>query len=119
MMIYLQDWVLAHYEPQFPNLSERLVQIGLFIDSHDGLREWHWVTHQQLNTDIIPWISGEPFDHTEGRERCAVLRVSERKIDDIDCDLSASMSKMYRFICERTHEEHVKVRFSPFKRVNR
>ena len=74
-----------------------------------GTREWHWVNKNPLNQDILSWISGEPFDHAEGRERCALLRVNEESIDDVDCDLPGTMDTMYRFVCERTHDEHVKV----------
>lgn len=74
------------------------------------MKEWHWVNDKKLDTSYIQWVTGEPFDHADGRERCAVLRINQKNIDDVDCDLSGSMTKMYRFVCERSHEDHVKVR---------
>uniref|UniRef100_A0AC34QHL4 C-type lectin domain-containing protein n=1 Tax=Panagrolaimus sp. JU765 TaxID=591449 RepID=A0AC34QHL4_9BILA len=101
------DWVLRHYEPQFSNVNERMIQIGLFIDSQNGHKEWRWVDHSALKDDLLEWVTGEPFDHTDGRERCSILRVNEKKLDDIDCDLGGSSTKMFRFICQRTNEEHI------------
>uniref|UniRef100_A0A914Z4Q7 C-type lectin domain-containing protein n=1 Tax=Panagrolaimus superbus TaxID=310955 RepID=A0A914Z4Q7_9BILA len=102
------EWILGHYSPQFPNLKDRLIQIGLLIDTNYGTREWRWVNKSPLSHDILSWVTGEPFDHADGHERCALLRVNEKSIDDVDCDLPGSMTMMYRFVCERTHEEHVK-----------
>jgi hypothetical protein len=56
-----------------------------------------------------PWIHGEPYDHTDGRERCALLGVNMRRLDDIDCDLPASEVRLFRFICERSNYLHLKV----------
>uniref|UniRef100_A0A7E4URY8 C-type lectin domain-containing protein n=1 Tax=Panagrellus redivivus TaxID=6233 RepID=A0A7E4URY8_PANRE len=112
-LVVIQDaeelnWVLSHYAPALPHFIERLIQVGLYIDSHDGIREWHWTNHKSLNTSALAWISGEPFDHANGHERCAVLRVNAAALDDVDCDLPGSETKMYRFICQRSHEAHVK-----------
>lgn len=86
-----------------------MIQIGLFIDSQNGHKEWRWVDHSALKDDLLEWVTGEPFDHTDGRERCSILRVNEKKLDDIDCDLGGSSTKMFRFICQRTNEEHIEV----------
>lgn len=53
-------------------------------------------------------MHGEPFDHAGGRERCAILNVNKKTIEDVDCDLSGNAFNFYRFICERTHLHHLK-----------
>ncbi|VDM60835.1 unnamed protein product, partial [Angiostrongylus costaricensis] len=92
------NWLLSHYAPTYPRFSERFVQIGLFLP--DGANHnWTYVNGSN------PWISGEPFDHSvDGKERCGLLRVHSRLLDDVDCEL-ASRSRV-RFICERDSEIH-------------
>lgn len=56
-------------------------------------------------------MSGEPFDHSaDGLERCALLRVHARLLDDVDCEASFRNQMPVRFICERTGATHKKVR---------
>ncbi|KAI6200623.1 C-type lectin domain-containing protein [Aphelenchoides besseyi] len=107
------DWILAHYKPQLRQFRERQLQIGLLAsDNDDGSinKQWQWVSESpvDLNESGIEWNAGEPFDHAEGRERCALLNVNTRTLDDVDCSLSGSPSNFYRFVCERTHEKHLK-----------
>lgn len=56
------------------------------------------------------WSSGEPFDHSSGKERCGLLNVNSRTLDDVDCELGGTPTRFYRFVCERTMEQHLKVR---------
>uniref|UniRef100_A0A914C213 C-type lectin domain-containing protein n=1 Tax=Acrobeloides nanus TaxID=290746 RepID=A0A914C213_9BILA len=102
------DWILNHYQPHYKHLRERQIQVGLLIDGYDSMREWKWVTGKLLNRTLLPWIHGEPYDHTDGRERCALLGVNMRRLDDIDCDLPASEVRLFRFICERSNYLHLK-----------
>uniref|UniRef100_A0A0K0D3A1 C-type lectin domain-containing protein n=1 Tax=Angiostrongylus cantonensis TaxID=6313 RepID=A0A0K0D3A1_ANGCA len=92
------NWLLSHYAPTYPRFSERFVQIGLLLP--DGAsHNWTYVNGSN------PWISGEPFDHSvDGKERCGLLRVHSRLLDDVDCEL-VSRSRV-RFICERDSEIH-------------
>jgi hypothetical protein len=57
------------------------------------------------------WAEGEPFDHShQGRERCALLNVNDRRLLDVDCDQDATPDQLpYRSICERTRERHLEV----------
>ncbi|KHJ84513.1 hypothetical protein OESDEN_15770, partial [Oesophagostomum dentatum] len=55
------------------------------------------------------WISGEPFDHSaDGRERCAILRVHARVLDDVDCEAAPGTNVRMRFVCEREQDVHKK-----------
>ncbi|KAI1700547.1 lectin c-type domain-containing protein [Ditylenchus destructor] len=104
------EWILSHYQPQFRHLRERQIQIGLLVDSDSrdaSMREWRWVSRHPLDS-VVQWTSGEPFDHAHGKERCAILNVNERRVDDVDCDLPGGPMHLFRFICERTHENHLK-----------
>ncbi|KAL7072648.1 hypothetical protein ACQ4LE_007991, partial [Meloidogyne hapla] len=112
------QWLLSHYKPQFNHLRERQVQIGLLLDTIEGetgsnsdstltSREWRWVNGKPLNLEITKWTMGEPFDHAKGKERCALLNINERRLDDVDCDLGASSGFNYRFVCQRSHEKHI------------
>ncbi|KAF7640507.1 C-type lectin domain-containing protein [Meloidogyne graminicola] len=110
------QWLLSHYKPQFNHLRERQVQIGLLLDTIDGevssnsdssSREWRWVNGKPLNLEITKWTMGEPFDHAKGKERCALLNINERRLDDVDCDLGASPGFNYRFVCQSSHEKHI------------
>jgi hypothetical protein len=107
------DWILSHYKPQLKQFRERQLQIGLLVESSDAdslsIRNWRWVDSSELNTTLLPWTNGEPFDHANGRERCALLNVNRKTLDDVDCDLSGSPLNFYRFVCERTLEKHLKV----------
>ncbi|VDM81417.1 unnamed protein product, partial [Strongylus vulgaris] len=52
-------------------------------------------------------MSGEPFDHSsDGRERCGILRVHARVLDDIDCEAAPNSNIHMRFICEREQNVH-------------
>uniref|UniRef100_A0A915CQ31 C-type lectin domain-containing protein n=1 Tax=Ditylenchus dipsaci TaxID=166011 RepID=A0A915CQ31_9BILA len=107
------DWILSHYKPQGRHLRERQIQVGLFVDpsarsADASMREWRWVNQHPLNSSMLPWTSGEPFDHSLGKERCALLNVNERRIDDVDCDLGGGPMHFYRYVCERTHDNHIK-----------
>ncbi|KAK0398568.1 hypothetical protein QR680_002650 [Steinernema hermaphroditum] len=102
-------WVLSHYSPEIKSHKERLIQVGAVLDDSHGMREWKWVNGEELNATLTPWKSGEPFDHLNGRERCATISVPSKKLDDIDCDAAGSPLNMFRFVCERTnmiHEMH-------------
>jgi hypothetical protein len=68
-----------------------------------------------LNLSIVisvfrKWSPGEPFDHAGGRERCAILNINRKTLEDVDCDLGGNPLNFYRFICERTHLHHIKVK---------
>jgi len=54
---------------------------------------------------------GEPFDHAKGKERCALLNINERRLDDVDCDLGSGAGFNYRFVCQRSHEKHIEVKY--------
>jgi len=56
------------------------------------------------------WTMGEPFDHAKGKERCALLNINERRLDDVDCDLGSGAGFNYRFVCQRSHEKHIEVK---------
>uniref|UniRef100_A0A915M759 C-type lectin domain-containing protein n=1 Tax=Meloidogyne javanica TaxID=6303 RepID=A0A915M759_MELJA len=112
------QWLLSHYKPQFNHLRERQVQIGLLLDTIEGeagsnsdsgltSREWRWVNGKPLNLEITKWTMGEPFDHAKGKERCALLNINERRLDDVDCDLGSGAGFNYRFVCQRSHEKHI------------
>jgi hypothetical protein len=77
------------------------------IDSSSG-DTWKWVDGTELNETLLHWTIGEPFDHAEGRERCGLLNINRRTIEDVDCDLSGSALNFYRFICQRQHLQHLK-----------
>uniref|UniRef100_A0A915MFT8 C-type lectin domain-containing protein n=2 Tax=Meloidogyne javanica TaxID=6303 RepID=A0A915MFT8_MELJA len=115
------QWLLSHYKPQFNHLRERQVQIGLLLDTIEGeagsnsdsgltSREWRWVNGKPLNLEITKWTMGEPFDHAKGKERCALLNINERRLDDVDCDLGSGAGFNYRFVCQRSHEKHIEVK---------
>uniref|UniRef100_A0A1I7ZAV7 C-type lectin domain-containing protein n=1 Tax=Steinernema glaseri TaxID=37863 RepID=A0A1I7ZAV7_9BILA len=100
------NWVLSHYSPEVKSHKERLIQIGALLDDSHGMREWKWVNGEELNSTLTPWKSGEPFDHLNGRERCAIISLPSKKLDDIDCDAAGSPMNMFRFVCERTNVIH-------------
>ncbi|KAJ1357735.1 hypothetical protein KIN20_015938 [Parelaphostrongylus tenuis] len=100
------DWLLSHYAPTYPRFSERFIQIGLLLPETEN-RDWIYVNGSKYDQSLISWIFGEPSDHSaDGKERCALLRVHSRLLDDVDCEL-ASRSRV-RFICERDSELHKK-----------
>ncbi|PIO64990.1 hypothetical protein TELCIR_13360, partial [Teladorsagia circumcincta] len=70
-------------------------------------RDWMYLDGTKYNQSVISWMSGEPFDHTtDGRERCALLRVHARVLDDVDCEASPRNQMPVRFICERSDVRH-------------
>ncbi|KJH52711.1 lectin C-type domain protein [Dictyocaulus viviparus] len=97
-------WLLKHYAPTYPRFNERYIQIGLILpDGPD--REWTYVDGSKYNQSTIEWMSGEPFDHSvDGRERCGLLRVHSRLLDDVDCEETSRPH--VRFICERSDDVH-------------
>lgn len=103
---------MNHYKPQFRQGQVRQIQVGLYADvGEDELtREWKWVDGAGLNSSVVSWSSGEPFDHANGKERCGLLNVNRKTLDDVDCDLGGTPIRFYRFVCERTFEQHLKVR---------
>ncbi|KAK6056017.1 lectin C-type domain protein, partial [Cooperia oncophora] len=100
------DWLLDHYAPTYARFAERYIQIGLMIP--DGpMREWTYLDGSKYNQSVIPWMSGEPFDHSaDGLERCALLRVHARVLDDVDCEATPRNQMPVRFICERSGARH-------------
>uniref|UniRef100_A0A1I7XSY0 C-type lectin domain-containing protein n=1 Tax=Heterorhabditis bacteriophora TaxID=37862 RepID=A0A1I7XSY0_HETBA len=104
--IHLQEWLLSHYAPTYSRFAERFLQIGLMLPEGHS-REWVWLDGRKDEQKIVGWTSGEPFDHsTDGRERCALLRIHERKLDDVDCDENAHAHHKLRFVCERSYSGH-------------
>lgn len=67
------------------------------------------LNYYNFNNVCRQWTSGEPFDHAHGKERCAILQINQHKLDDVDCDLNGNNMHFYRFVCERTYENHLKV----------
>lgn len=78
------------------------------VDS-SSVNNWKWVDETDLDESLLSWSVGEPFDHAGGRERCALLNINRRTIEDVDCDLNGSPLNFYRFVCERQHSQHLKV----------
>ncbi|VDL80410.1 unnamed protein product, partial [Nippostrongylus brasiliensis] len=116
------DWLLTHYAPTYARFNERYMQVGLMIPDGPN-RDWMYLDGSKYNQSVIlssinqisfsSWMSGEPFDHTtDGLERCALLRVHARLLDDVDCEASARNSAPVRFVCERTAEGHKKQQLS-------
>lgn len=46
----------------------------------------------------------------EGRERCGLLNVEKRLLDDVDCESTDTDHHAQRYICQRTSENHKQVR---------
>ncbi|CAD5227194.1 unnamed protein product [Bursaphelenchus xylophilus] len=104
------EWILSHYKPQLRHSKDRQIQVGLYaeIEEDEPMREWKWVTGEAVNSSILSWASGEPFDHANGKERCGLLNINSKTLDDVDCELGGSPLRFYRFICERTFNQHLK-----------
>ncbi|CAI2351566.1 unnamed protein product [Caenorhabditis sp. 36 PRJEB53466] len=99
------DWILSHYAPLSSRFAQRLVQIGLYAPEGQT-HEWKWLDGKEINT-TLQWSSGEPYDHSmEGRERCGLLNVEKRQLDDVDCESTPSDHHALRYICQRTSENH-------------
>ncbi|PIO65897.1 lectin C-type domain protein [Teladorsagia circumcincta] len=100
------DWLLSHYAPTYARFAERYIQVGLMIPDGPS-RDWMYLDGSKYNQSVISWMSGEPFDHTtDGLERCALLRVHARVLDDVDCEASPRNQMPVRFICERSDARH-------------
>ncbi|EYC46051.1 hypothetical protein Y032_0410g952 [Ancylostoma ceylanicum] len=100
------DWLLTHYAPTYARFNERYMQIGLMMPDGPN-RDWTYLDGSRYNQSVIPWLSGEPFDHSaDGRERCAIMRVHARVLDDIDCEAAPSPNVHMRFVCERDQSIH-------------
>ncbi|CAJ0601819.1 unnamed protein product [Cylicocyclus nassatus] len=100
------DWLLSHYAPTYTRFNERYMQIGLLMPDGPN-RDWVYLDGSPYNQSVVPWMSGEPFDHSlDGRERCGILRVHARLLDDIDCEAAPSPNVRMRFICEREQNVH-------------
>ncbi|KAK6042904.1 phage minor structural protein, partial [Cooperia oncophora] len=57
--------------------------------------------------EIISGPTRRPFDHSaDGLERCALLRVHARVLDDVDCEATPRNQMPVRFICERSGARH-------------
>ncbi|KAE9420160.1 hypothetical protein Angca_008918, partial [Angiostrongylus cantonensis] len=104
-----QSWLAARefclsQNSDLVTLRDKEQIIGLLLP--DGAsHNWTYVNGSKYDRPLIPWISGEPFDHSvDGKERCGLLRVHSRLLDDVDCEL-VSRSRV-RFICERDSEIH-------------
>ncbi|CAD5221321.1 unnamed protein product [Bursaphelenchus okinawaensis] len=104
------DWIISHYKPQSKHIKDRQVQIGLYADvvEDELTREWRWVNGDYVNNSALSWVSGEPFDHSNGRERCGLLNINTKTLDDVDCELGGNPVRFYRFICQRTLSQHIK-----------
>ncbi|KAK6749324.1 hypothetical protein RB195_001746 [Necator americanus] len=100
------DWLLSHYAPTYTRFNERYMQIGLLMPDGPN-RDWTYLDGTKYNKSVIAWMSGEPFDHSaDGRERCAVLRVHARVLDDVDCESVPNPNVHMRFVCERDQLIH-------------
>ncbi|XGW27957.1 hypothetical protein V3C99_008058 [Haemonchus contortus] len=100
------DWLLSHYAPTYARFAERYIQVGLMIPDGPS-RDWMYLDGSKYNQSVISWMSGEPFDHsTDGLERCALLRVHARVLDDVDCEATTRNQMPVRFICERSSKRH-------------
>ncbi|RCN32139.1 lectin C-type domain protein, partial [Ancylostoma caninum] len=100
------NWLLTHYAPTYTRFNERYMQIGLMMPDGPN-RDWTYLDGSRYNQSVISWLSGEPFDHSaDGRERCAILRVHARVLDDIDCEAAPSPNVHMRFVCERDQQIH-------------
>ncbi|EGT36317.1 CBN-CLEC-180 protein [Caenorhabditis brenneri] len=99
------DWILSHYAPLSSRFAQRLVQIGLYAPEGQT-HEWKWLNGEEINK-TLQWSSGEPYDHSmEGRERCGLLNVEKRLLDDVDCESTIPDHRAQRYICQRTSENH-------------
>uniref|UniRef100_A0A1I7V0L0 C-type lectin domain-containing protein n=1 Tax=Caenorhabditis tropicalis TaxID=1561998 RepID=A0A1I7V0L0_9PELO len=99
------DWILSHYAPISSRFAQRLVQIGLYAPEGQT-HEWKWLNGEEINK-TLQWSSGEPYDHSmEGRERCGLLNVEKRLLDDVDCESANPNHHAQRYICQRTSENH-------------
>lgn len=99
------DWILSHYAPISTRFAQRLVQIGLYAPEGQT-HEWRWLDKTEINK-TLQWSSGEPYDHSmEGRERCGLLNVEKRLLDDVDCESTSPDHRAQRYICQRTNENH-------------
>ncbi|CCD70434.1 C-type lectin domain-containing protein 180 [Caenorhabditis elegans] len=99
------DWILSHYAPLSSRFAQRLVQIGLYAPEGQT-HEWKWLNGNEINKTLL-WSSGEPYDHSmEGRERCGLLNVEKRVLDDVDCESTSPDHHAQRYICQRTSENH-------------
>ncbi|KAF1757520.1 hypothetical protein GCK72_013976 [Caenorhabditis remanei] len=99
------DWILSHYAPLSSRFGQRLVQIGLYAPEGQT-HEWKWLNGNEINK-TLQWSSGEPYDHSmEGRERCGLLNVEKRVLDDVDCESTSPDHHAQRYICQRTSESH-------------
>lgn len=99
------DWILSHYAPLSSRFAQRLVQIGLYAPEGQT-HEWKWLNEEEINK-TLQWSSGEPYDHSmEGRERCGLLNVEKRLLDDVDCESTIPDHRAQRYICQRTSENH-------------
>uniref|UniRef100_A0A7I4YLZ4 C-type lectin domain-containing protein n=1 Tax=Haemonchus contortus TaxID=6289 RepID=A0A7I4YLZ4_HAECO len=100
------DWLLSHYAPTYARFAERYIQVGLMIPDGPS-RDWMYLDGSKYNQSVISWMSGEPFDHsTDGLERCALLRIHARVLDDVDCEATTRNQMPVRFICERSSKRH-------------
>ncbi|UMM28361.1 hypothetical protein L5515_011241 [Caenorhabditis briggsae] len=99
------DWILSHYAPLSSRFAQRLVQIGLYAPEGQT-HGWKWLDGNEINK-TLSWNSGEPYDHSmEGRERCGLLNVEKRLLDDVDCESTSPDHHAQRYICQRTSENH-------------
>ncbi|PIC34085.1 hypothetical protein B9Z55_013843 [Caenorhabditis nigoni] len=99
------DWILSHYAPLSSRFAQRLVQIGLYAPEGQT-HGWKWLDGNEINK-TLSWNSGEPYDHSmEGRERCGLLNVEKRLLDDVDCESTSPDHRAQRYICQRTSENH-------------
>ncbi|PIO68207.1 hypothetical protein TELCIR_10018 [Teladorsagia circumcincta] len=99
------DWLLDHYAPTYARFAERYIQVKDHFGVHRDVQNKS-CAKDPANLDRS-WMSGEPFDHTtDGRERCALLRVHARVLDDVDCEASPRNQMPVRFICERSDVRH-------------
>ncbi|CAD6192896.1 unnamed protein product [Caenorhabditis auriculariae] len=98
------DWILSHYAPLSTRFSPRLIQVGLLLpEGHN--RDWQWVDGSKVEEELS-WAAGEPFDHSNnGRERCGLLNIEARRLDDVDCEASDD-SAAQRYICQRNSDAH-------------
>ncbi|ETN81805.1 lectin C-type domain protein [Necator americanus] len=106
-----QSWLAARefclsQNSELVVLRSKEQTIGLLMPDGPN-RDWTYLDGTKYNKSVIAWMSGEPFDHSaDGRERCAVLRVHARVLDDVDCESVPNPNVHMRFVCERDQLIH-------------
>lgn len=83
-----RDWLIQEIKQQ--QFSQ--VWIGLNNLPRRDSKNYHWTDGSSLNTNIVPWKSGNP-DNYQQNEHCGEF--SNAELNDIDC------TSKINFICEK------------------